>query len=75
MLTTAELGPGISPLVSGVSDRRRLISSENSGPPGVAKDGPGRDWLRASTVLSSVIVSHVCYEKSKECWFSPSARV
>ncbi len=50
-LTTAELGPGISPLVSGARDSLRLISSEISGvlERGIAREaGPDREWFRPS---------------------------
>lgn len=61
-LTRAELGPGTSPLVSGVSDSLRFKSSENSWVTGVGgcwgvktEDGPGRDMLSfgSSSVMSS----------------------
>lgn len=63
-LTRAELGPGTSPLVSGVSDSLRFKSSENSWVTGVGgccgvkvEDGPGRDWAMLSLGSSSVMSS------------------
>lgn len=52
-LTTAELGPGISPFVSGARDSLRLISSENSGvlEGGIAREaGPDREWFKPSVI-------------------------
>lgn len=66
-LTRAELGPGTSPLVSGVSDSLRFRSSENSWVTGVGgccgvktEDGPGRDWAMLSLGSSSVMSSQDC---------------
>lgn len=64
ILTRAELGPGTSPLLSGVSDSLRFKSSENSWVTGVwgscgvrTEDGPGRDWAMLSFGSSSVMSS------------------
>lgn len=63
-LTKAELGPGTSPLVSGVSDNLRFKSSANSRVTGVGgccgvkmEEGPGRDWDKLSLESSSVMSS------------------
>lgn len=71
-LTRAELGPGTSPLVSGVSDSLRFKSSENSWVTGVggccgvkAEEGPGRDWAMLS-IGSSSVMSSQDYESNKE---------
>lgn len=63
-LTRAELGPGSSPLVSGVSESLRFRSSENSCVTGVCgccsvktEDVLGRDWATASLGSSSVMSS------------------
>lgn len=63
-LTRAELGPGTSPLVSGVSDSLRFKSSENSWVTGVGgscgvktEEGPGSDCAKLSLGSSSVMSS------------------
>lgn len=63
-LTRAELGPGTSPLLSGVSDSLRFKSCEISWVTGVGRcwgvkmeEGPGRDWATLSFGSSSVMSS------------------
>lgn len=71
-LTRAELGPGSSPFVSGVSESLRFRSSENSWVTGVCgccgvktEDVLGRDW--AMTVLgSSSVMSSQDYRNINE---------
>lgn len=82
-LTRAELGPGSSPFVSGVSESLRFRSSENSWVTGVCgccgvktEDVLGRDWAMASLGSSSVISSQdYRYINEKQLWDDNDASV